>query len=180
VRALLILAATAPVALGACNPSPTKTTITSDTAAPSVVASIVVPAASSSPAPASRLKVVTAAADTDALTLIRTARLTAKAENRVLVVYVGATWCPPCKRMKAELASGRLDDRFSRLTLLVFDADADGERLRAGGYAFQYVPYVALPGPDGRPLESGQATGKTADAWRELLGKLDAWQTAKP
>jgi hypothetical protein len=116
------------------------------------------------------------AADSDALSAIRAARLAARADGRVLVVYVGATWCEPCKRFKAELASGRLDERLAKVTLLVFDADRDVDRLGAGDYHFRYVPFVALPGVDGRPTDTAQATGKGVDAWRELLAKLDAWQ----
>ena len=128
-------------------------------------------------APATRVRLVEATSDTDALSLVRTERLRAKADGRVLVVYVGAVWCPPCRRFKAELASGRLDGRLARVTLLAFDADRDVDRLGAAGYKFSFVPFVALPGPDGRPSDSVQATGKGEGAWQELLAKLDAWQT---
>ncbi len=100
----------------------------------------------------------------------------AKAEGRVLVVYVGATWCEPCKHFKQEITSGRLDARLEHVTLLAFDADKDADRLAAAGYTFRFVPFVALPGADGRPSDTAQATGKGSGAWRELLGKLDAWQ----
>jgi thiol-disulfide isomerase/thioredoxin len=125
---------------------------------------------------AGRHLVVEAAQDTDALSLIRTKRLEAKAEGRVLVVYVGATWCEPCKRFKAEMSSGRLDERYGKVTLLAFDADKDGDRLGAAGYSYRFVPFVALPGVDGHPSDTQQATGKGGEAWRELLGKLDTWQ----
>jgi thiol-disulfide isomerase/thioredoxin len=123
-----------------------------------------------------RLKIVEATADSDAVSLIRTKRLEAKAESRVLVVYIGATWCEPCKKFKAEMAAGRLDDRLGKTTLLAFDADRDMDRLGSAGYTFRFVPFVALPGADGHPADSQQATGKGGEAWRELLGKLDAWQ----
>ena len=123
--------------------------------------------------------VVAASQDTDALTAIRTERLKAKADGRVLVVYVAATWCEPCKKFKEELASGRLDDRLAKITLLAFDADKDLDRLGAAGYTFKFVPFVALPGADGRPADTQEATGKGSSAWKELLGKLDSWQVAK-
>lgn len=122
------------------------------------------------------LKLIEATQETDALSLIRSKRLEAKAEGRVLVVYVGATWCEPCKRFKAEMQSGRLDERFGKTMLLAFDADKDMDRLGSAGYTFKFVPFVALPGVDGRPVESQEATGKSGNAWRELVGKLDAWQ----
>jgi thiol-disulfide isomerase/thioredoxin len=144
-------------------PSPSTSTITSATTSTST---------STSTGP----KVLPASQDTDALTAIRTERLKAKADGRVLVVYVAATWCEPCKRFKDELASGRLDERLAKVTLLAFDADKDLDRLGAAGYSFKYGPFVALPGADGRPSDSQEATGKGSSAWRELLGKLDAWQ----
>mgnify|MGYP001026049720 CR=1 FL=1 len=169
--------------LAACNPSTatTKSGITSD--GPTATASTMTSSAATAvtaeaPAARGRIEVVEATADTDALSLVRTKRLEAKADGRVLVVYVGATWCAPCKRFKAELASGRLDERFSKVTLLAFDADKDGDRLGAAGYTYQFVPFVGLPGADGRPADTVQATGKGGEAWRELLGKLDAWQSA--
>lgn len=129
------------------------------------------------PAETTAVKIVVAPDDVDALSLVRTKRLEAKAEGRTLVVYAGAGWCPPCKQFRAELASGRLDAKLAKVTLLVFDVDKDGDRLGSAGYTFQYIPYVAVPGPDGKPRDSAQATGKGADAWRALLAKLEAWQT---
>jgi thiol-disulfide isomerase/thioredoxin len=130
--------------------------------------------------PGSKLVVVPAEADSDAISTIRTARLKAKADGRVLVVFVSATWCAPCKKMKSEIDAGRLDARLGKTTLLAFDADRDDDRLKAAGYTFKFVPFVALPGPDGRPSDSQQATGEGSNAWKELLGKLEAWQGAGP
>lgn len=142
-----------------------------------------VTSASPSPNPSTSTRATTrgivvegAVEDGDALSLIRTKRLEARAEGRVLVVYVAASWCEPCRRLKAEIAAGRLDERFDRLTLLAFDADRDRDRLEAAGYTYRFIPFVALPAPDGGPADAKQATGRGGDAWRELLGKLDAWQ----
>lgn len=124
-----------------------------------------------------KVRLVPAPQDSDALSSIRTERLRAKAEGRVLVVYVSATWCEPCKKLKEEIDAGRLDERLGKTTLLAFDADKDIDRLGSAGYTFKFVPYVALPGADGRAAETQEATGKGANAWRELLGKLDSWQS---
>ena len=51
------------------------------------------------------------------------------------------------------------------------------DRLGSAGYTFKFVPFVALPGADGRPAETQEAKGKGESAWKELLGKLDVWQT---
>ena len=172
----VLLAGAVVLVAAACNPSTAKIGTTKDaaaTAAPSPAAAPATPAASS---PHARVHMLEAAEDSDALSLVRSKRLEAKAQGRVLVVYVSATWCEPCKRLKAELESGRLDERLANVTLLAFDADRDGDRLGAAGYSYRFVPFVALPGADGHPVDSQQATGKGGEAWRELLGKLDAWQ----
>lgn len=162
--------------VAACTPTAAKPGIAFDDATAPSATSAEVTSTSDAAAPRARVRIVDAAEDTDALSLVRSRRLEAKAEGRVLVVYVSATWCEPCKRLKAELESGRLDERLANVTLLAFDADRDTERLGAAGYSYRFVPFVALPGPDGHPLDSQQATGKGGEAWRELLGKLDAWQ----
>ena len=126
------------------------------------------------------MRVVVAAQDADALSVVRTERLRAKAEGRVLVVYAGAGWCEPCKRFKNAVQSGSLDDRLARTTLLVFDADRDTERLAAAGYKFQFIPYVAMPGPDGHPTDSAEARAKGSESWRELITTLEAWQAKGP
>ncbi len=77
----------------------------------------------------------------------------AKGEGRDLVVYVGATWCEPCKRFHAAAARGELDDAFPSLTLLEFDLDVDRDRLATAGYTSKLVPLFALPHADGRASE---------------------------
>jgi hypothetical protein len=124
------------------------------------------------------VRVVVAPADADAIATVRTERLRAKNDGRVLVLYVGAGWCEPCRAMKREIESGRLDARLAKVTLLAFDADRDADRLAAGGYAFKFIPYVALPGSDGHVSDSQEAKGHGKDAWRELLAKLDDWQAS--
>lgn len=182
----LFLASSASFGLAACNPS-TKPAIGQEGSSAPVTASSSSPfgstvptAPSSAPAgprkPGEGIKVVTAAADGDTLSTIRTARLQAKADGRVLVVYVSATWCEPCRRMKEEIHAGRLDDALGKTTLLAFDADRDADRLASAGYTFSFIPFVALPGADGHPADSLEAKGKGSNAWRELLGTLEDWQ----
>jgi thiol-disulfide isomerase/thioredoxin len=137
------------------------------------------PTTSAAPATREGIRVVPAPAESDALSLVRTERLRAKAEGRVLVVYAGATWCEPCKRFKEEIHTGRLDGQLPKVTLLAFDADRDTERLASAGYRFEYIPYVALPGADGHPTDTQEARGKGSGAWRELIAKLEAWQAKR-
>jgi thiol-disulfide isomerase/thioredoxin len=69
--------------------------------------------------------------------------------RRRLVVYVGAKWCEPCRRVHEAIERGELDARLSHLDLLEYDLDRDRERLAAAGYASQYIPLFALPSPEG-------------------------------
>ena len=177
------------VVLAACNPSPkigqdAPTTPTS-TSAPTSTTSATTTASQVPPQPApgpqeTALRVVVASPDTDALSLVRTERLKAKAEGRVLVVYAGATWCEPCKRFKEEVHAGHLDDKLPKMTLLAFDADRDTDRLAAAGYRFSFIPFVALPGADGHPTDTQEARGKGSNSWRELIAKLETWQKKGP
>jgi thiol-disulfide isomerase/thioredoxin len=166
------------LALAACTPkTATDDPVRADVAPPLLTASA---AAAAGTTERPKLVVVPAEADRDAVSTIRTARLQAKAEGRVLVVFVSATWCPPCKKMKSEIEAGNLDARLGKTTLLAFDVDRDDARLKAAGYTFRFVPFVALPGPDGAPADSQEAAGEGKEAWKELLAKLDAWQAAGP
>jgi hypothetical protein len=126
------------------------------------------------------VRIVVAGQDSDALSVVRTERLRAKAEGRVLVVYAGAAWCEPCKRFKHAIQTGVLDDKLAKTTLLVFDADRDTERLASAGYKFQFIPFVGLPGADGHPTDTAEARAKGSESWRELIAKLETWQAKGP
>lgn len=81
--------------------------------------------------------------------LVRDALARSSAEKRRLVVYVGATWCEPCRRFHEAAARGELDATFPDLDMLVFDLDRDSERLASAGYVSKYIPLFALPKSDG-------------------------------
>ncbi len=110
----------------------------------------------------------------DVPAVVETAIAQAKTDHRRLVVYEGASWCEPCQRFHAAVASGQLDAKFPDLTFLEFDADKDGPRLNAAGYSSQYIPLFALPGRDGRaagPKASGGIKGDGAVQY--LTNKLE-------
>ena len=67
-----------------------------------------------------------------------------------VLVYVGATWCEPCKRFHAALESGELDQELAGTHFIEFDADRDRAELRAAGYASKYIPLFSVPDPTGR------------------------------
>jgi hypothetical protein len=73
----------------------------------------------------------------------------AKADQKDLLVYVGATWCEPCQRLHKAIVDGDLDKEFPGMRLLEFDADRDDVRLRRSGYLAKYIPMLAVPRDDG-------------------------------
>jgi thiol-disulfide isomerase/thioredoxin len=141
---VLSAALTLVTALVACETSPPKAGPDGVHAAPTPS-----PAASSAAARPAGLELV-AAGDGDVATLVKAELAKAKADGRVLAVYVGATWCEPCERFHHAAERGELDTGLSSLRLVVFDLDRDEARLKAAGYASQYVPLFVVPDADGR------------------------------
>jgi thiol-disulfide isomerase/thioredoxin len=76
-----------------------------------------------------------------------------RAKKRTLLVYVGATWCEPCRRFHEASEQGELDRDFPNLTLLEFDLDKDGAVLAQAGYTPRYIPYFGVPAEDGRATD---------------------------
>jgi hypothetical protein len=85
----------------------------------------------------------------DVAAIVKSARAQARAKHRALMVYIGAVWCEPCQHFHHAAELGQLDAKFPNLTLLVFDLDNDGQRLRRAQFAPGYVPYFGVPGDDG-------------------------------
>jgi thiol-disulfide isomerase/thioredoxin len=101
--------------------------------------------------------------------------------QRVLV-YVGATWCEPCKRFHKALESGELDEALAGTKFVEFDADRDREELRVAGYASKYIPLFSVPEhsghASGRAIE-GSITGDSS-VREELVPRLLALLDGKP
>ena len=103
----------------------------------------------------------------------------ARSDGRRLLVYVGATWCEPCRRFHDAAAAGKLDAEFGTLRLLEFDFDRDEPRLREAGYVSRLIPLFAAPGPDGRSsgrqmegsIKGDGAVGEISPRLRALLGE---------
>jgi hypothetical protein len=135
-------------------------------------------AGSAKTAVAIKLRVIKPPPDAELASFLRTERLRAKAESRVLVVYAGAKWCDPCKHFHALIDAGRLDAALARTTLVELDVDQDTERLSAAGYKYRFIPYFAVAGADGHPEKEMQVTGK--DVGDDTITQLIAWQDAAP
>jgi thiol-disulfide isomerase/thioredoxin len=82
--------------------------------------------------------------------LVRAELARARSDGRRLLVYVGATWCEPCRRFHDATTAGKLDNELGTLRLLEFDLDRDEPRLREAGYVSQLIPLFAAPAADGR------------------------------
>jgi hypothetical protein len=96
-------------------------------------------------------------------------------EGHRALVYVGATWCEPCRRFHAAVQAGQLDQQFGTLRLLEFDLDRDAARLAEAGYSPKLIPLLALPDADGR-ASGRQMEGsiKGAGAVADLVPRLRA------
>ena len=81
---------------------------------------------------------------------VMTQRQRAVREGRRVLVYVGATWCEPCRKLHDAVQRGALDEQLGDLRLVEYDLDRDAERLREAGYVSQYIPLLALPDEEGR------------------------------
>jgi thiol-disulfide isomerase/thioredoxin len=111
--------------------------------------------------------------------VVREAMAREAKEGRKVLVYVGATWCEPCKRFHAAANRGELDKAFPDLTLLEFDADRDGERLVTATYDTRLIPYFGKPGADGRgtgehiegSVKGDGAVGEITPRLQKLLGR---------
>lgn len=100
----------------------------------------------------------------------------ARADERLLLVYVGASWCEPCQYFHHAVEDGTLDDSLADVRLLEFDLDRDRDRLTAAGYSSRMIPLFVVPAPDGlagpRRTEGGVKGPAAVDHLRERLVPL--------
>ena len=120
-----------------------------------------------------------APAGDDVAAIVKTARASAAANGRDLVVYVGAKWCEPCQRFHKAAEAGELDDQFPNLTILDFDHDQDRERLLTAGYESKLLPFFVVPDANGRAtdkrfegsVKGDRAVSNIAPRLRQILAK---------
>jgi hypothetical protein len=92
------------------------------------------------------------------------------------LVYVGAPWCEPCQRFHAAITRGELDGVLAGTRFIEFDAEHHNAALHRAGYAYELIPVIAIPNPDGRSsgrLLSGSIKGPAAVA-SDLVPRLRA------
>jgi thiol-disulfide isomerase/thioredoxin len=125
--------------------------------------------------PRSRLELVDAPPAIDVAAEVAARVDAATRDRKHLVVYVGATWCEPCRYFHDAAVAGELDDELGDLRLVAFDMDRDGAALRAAGYTSAMIPLFAIPRSDGR-ASGEQIAGsiKGAGAARQIAPRLRA------
>lgn len=115
-----------------------------------LVALVACSSSPSSPPPSpGKLELIDAPAVGDAAPTIAAEVTRATADGKQLVVYVGASWCEPCRYFHEAAVRGDLDATFPKLRLLVFDEDRDHDALEVAGYDSSMIPLFAVPQADG-------------------------------
>ncbi len=118
-------------------------------------------ACSSQSATPGRVEIVEAPATGDLATWVSGEVARGTRDHVPVLVYVGATWCEPCRDFHAAALAGRLDAALGPLRLLEHDLDRDGSFLTGAGYTSQLVPLFA------RPQADGKASGKQIEGVRK-------------
>jgi thiol-disulfide isomerase/thioredoxin len=107
--------------------------------------------------------------------LVAEAQGLAAKEKRRLIVYVGATWCEPCKYFLSAVEAEELPEKFGDLRFLKFDNDEDDERLSEAGYGGQMIPRFVLPGDGGKATEHRfEGSIKGPEAVANIVPRLEA------
>jgi hypothetical protein len=122
-----------------------------------------------------RIDLVEARPTTDVAGAVAAELVTATRDHKHLVVYVGASWCEPCRYFHDAAVAGALDTELGDVRLVAFDLDRDGEALRAAGYASAMIPLFAIPRSDGH-ASGEQIAGsiKGSGAARQIAPRLRA------
>jgi thioredoxin-like negative regulator of GroEL len=100
--------------------------------------------------PSNAPEFVLAPASGDVVELVTAELERARTDDRLLLVYVGASWCEPCQYFHAAVEDGTLDAELAGTRLLEFDLDQDKDRLVAAGYSSRMIPLFVVPRADGR------------------------------
>lgn len=91
----------------------------------------------------------------------------------LVLVYVGAPWCEPCRAFHDALVAGDFDATLAGVRFLEFNLDRDRDRLAAAGYTSRYIPLFAVPEGSGR-ASGRQVEGgvKGPGAAQYVVGRL--------
>ena len=163
--------------------SPTVESSAPPSATPPAVTAVATPtptaAGSGTPEAVPAIRMFEATEQGDLFATIRAARLRAVEGKRVLVVYVGASWCPPCKRFHEAIQNHSLDEKLAGFDFLYLDMDIVKDKIVETGYASKYIPFFFFFSGDGKRGDSFEIKRTDAKAQDELLEKLGAWRPKK-
>lgn len=119
------------------------------------------------------LRLEPAPTDGEIVPLVASRKKASEAVGRRVLVYVGATWCEPCRRFHDAAERGELDGELADVDVIVFDLDRDRARLSRAGYVSEYIPLFAAPRDDGRPSGRQIEGGTKGDgAVKQLVERL--------
>lgn len=123
---------------------------------------------------------LSATGDLGALLRSETARATT--DGRKLVVYVGATWCEPCRRFHDALKAGSLHAAFPKVRFLELDADRHARPIQGAGCQSDFIPLFALPDANGRCSPTARIAGsiKGDGAVANIVPRLQSLLAGKP
>jgi hypothetical protein len=123
---------------------------------------------------------LSATGDLGALLTSEMARATA--DGRKLIVYVGATWCEPCRRFHDALKAGSLHAAFPKVRFLELDADRHARPLQVAGCQSDFIPLFALPDVSGRCSPTARIAGsvKGDGAVANIVPRLQSLLAGKP
>lgn len=88
-------------------------------------------------------------AGTNASTWVKSELERAKADQKKLVLYVGAKWCEPCQNFHEATERGELDAAFPDLRLVAFDHDDEADTIAELGCGSHYIPMFSVPDSNG-------------------------------
>lgn len=99
--------------------------------------------------------------------------------DATIVVYVGASWCEPCRHFHDAAVNHLLDAEFGGIRVLAFDDDRDEAALDAAGYRSDMLPLFALPERNGRAsgkqfagsIKGSGAVAEISPHLRSLVGR---------
>ena len=111
----------------------------------------------------------------------------ARAENKfVFVEFTGSDWCPPCKKLKANVLDTPTFDEFAKKKLVLLEVDfpkrkelsaeqkAENAKLKARFRVTGYPTVILL---DKNSRELGRMVGFSGDSAEAYVQKLEGWMT---
>lgn len=121
------------------------------------------------PRPGGKVEIVATPASGDLAAYVASEVKRGETDRVPVLVYVGAEWCEPCRKLHEAAKAGKLDATLGPLRLLEFDADRDGVWLGQAGYTSELVPLIEKPKSDGTASGNRIEGVKTGQSYLDQL-----------